>query len=120
MKRSADAVGITKLINERDLSIANVYDRISTLANNEVEKIQVERYGKTATEYASDIRGQYDNQISQLNSQFSPFIVNGEFTGDQQQFDAYKNAFQSISDNFQGQINQIISQEIKDVESCLS
>jgi len=115
VEKSADATGITKLVGERDLAIANVYDNISTLAKNEVEKIQVDRYGKTAEEYASDIRRQYESQISAINDRYSGLMVDGQFTGTQQQFEAYKADFESISNSAQEQINQIVSQEIKDV-----
>ena len=115
VEKSADATGITKLVGERDLAIANVYDNISTLAKNEVEKIQVDRYGKTAEEYASDIRRQYESQISAVNERYSGLMVDGQFTGTQQQFEAYKSDFESISNAAQEQIDQIVSQEIKDV-----
>ena len=115
VEKSADATGITKLVGERDLAIANVYDNISTLAKNEVEKIQIDRYGKTAEEYASDIRRQYESQISAINNRYSGLMVDGQFTGTQQQFEAYKADFESISNAAQEQIDQIVSQEIKDV-----
>ena len=115
VEKSADANGITKLVGERDLAIANVYDNISTLAKNEVEKIQVDRYGKTAEEYASDIRRQYESQVSAINERYSGLMVDGQFTGNQQQFEAYKADFESISNAAQEQIDQIVSQEIKDV-----
>jgi SHS2 domain-containing protein len=109
------ALGLSKLDAEFSSQMAQLNSDISRSSTEDIERISEERYGQPIDNYVSQLGQGYESQSKAIESRYSSLIQDGNFVGSQDQYDAYQKELQSVREVYEGQVNDVVSQNMRDV-----
>jgi hypothetical protein len=109
------SLGLSKLDAEFSEQMAQLNRDISRSSTQEIETISQERYGQPIEDYVSQIGQGYESESKAIESRYSSLIQDGNFVGSQDQYDAYQKELQSVREVYEGQVNDVVSQNMRDV-----
>jgi SHS2 domain-containing protein len=109
------ALGLSKLDAEFSSQMAQLNSDISRSSTEDIERISEERYGQPIEDYVSQLGQGYESESKAIESRYSSLIQDGNFVGSQDQYDAYQKELQSVREVYEGQVNDVVSQNMRDV-----
>ena len=109
------ALGLSKLDAEFSSQMAQLNSDISRSSTEDIERISEERYGQPIEDYVSQLGQGYESESKAIESRYSSLIQDGNFVGSQDQYDSYQKELQSVREVYEGQVNDVVSQNMRDV-----